>query len=938
MNYIPNLFNDKYFAKTTNNPVVAVLDTGIDPNARNLQFTPDNKRKIIDVVDCTKSDDLIVNELKLDDCDQFVLAEIFNNICKEDIEKYFYGTRNLNSYLSKRTIKSFDSNEQIIINKIKINHHLFHINNGKMIALIEISNQKSDYVILEKYTEKNDIGSIQIGDKEINFVFQYNFDHDILISTLVFDTGFHGTHVAGIIGAFDENDKTKNGINPYVQIVSLKIGDSRVNGMETNKALINALDYLIKNNIKIANLSYGEPVNTDDGLFIQKLHEAIYKHNIIFITSAGNSGPNLTTIGAPACSTDRIISVGGYVNSEIQSNLYNQVGDYEGLYHWSSRGISKINTMGVDVVALGCSISTMPNWHDSDTKMCNGTSMASPMVTGLVSIIRSNLNYDPHPYWLKQYLINTTGKLNKKPIEVGHGLVGSKFINYDFMKKDFIFDFDKKGCFLTDDDIFNVKFKLLNTNGTKSRNTINLELKVNDKSDLNIPKNIIVSCDTMPLKFRVISNISEYIYGYYEDELILTYPINRIIPEKLKIDEYIEYDKLHISSRNMVRKYILPSSNRLRFEIKGKCMMSLCQIYNDNYGRYDDRIQKYNIVSGDARFNVDIISNTLTEIVLYYPWNSYQESDVDIKITSEQVIANLIEVTDKYVKLDLLEHEDKKPTELFKINSIDYYIIPNERRIKNNKLIMEYDYDEYYDEKDKIFFINDCCNQVYESDVKSSGFISGINSHFTMGDNNIVYCNYTKKRIDNQIDKFILEIESSKKELLEKYMDTKIMISRVCNYKKRYNFNLGFNKIDLDIPKSLFKNIYEKKLILRCDMIVKFDVSYYNIYEERFKYYDTDLLMKIVMKNEELIKNFNSVDIGNTKFKYILMKYLDGEISADDECIMKTLLSNREYKFVKYLMLRDMNYIEEMEKLNYVNRKDNEIIFENRLFNLLKSI
>jgi hypothetical protein len=42
------------------------------------------------------------------------------------------------------------------------------------------------------------------------------------------DAGAHGTHVAGIVGAFDKNDSNNCGVAPGVQIISLKIGDSRL--------------------------------------------------------------------------------------------------------------------------------------------------------------------------------------------------------------------------------------------------------------------------------------------------------------------------------------------------------------------------------------------------------------------------------------------------------------------------------------------------------------------------------------------------------------------------------------------------------------------------------------------------------------------------------------------------------------------------------------
>jgi subtilisin family serine protease len=932
MNYIPNIFNDNYLSKRDNNPIVAVLDTGIDPNAKNLRFTPDGKRKIIDVVDCSNSDDIKVKELNFNNCDVYVLAELFNNVDRNNVKKYFYGERKLVSYFSERKLKLFDEKE---INDINIKNHLFIIDDNihadnKIIMIVEIlQNNKSTYVYLEKYTENFHIGTIRITNKKINFVFQYRYDNDILIPSLVFDSGYHGTHVAGIIGAYDSNDHTKNGINPNVQMVSLKIGDSRFNGMETTKSLINALQYVIDNNIKIVNLSYGEPVNSNNGLFIKKLHEAIYKHNIIFVTSAGNSGPNITTTGAPACSTDRVISVGAYLNSNIQNNIYNQIGDYEGLYHWSSRGVSKLSTMGVDLVAIGCSVSTMPEWYSSDLKMLNGTSMSCPMVAGLVSIIRSYIYFDPHPYWMKQYLCNTCNKLKISPIEVGHGLVGMKFIDYKFLKKDYLIDFDTKGCFLIFDEEFSFKPVLKNLDESKSRNTKIVDLVIDDDSEIKIPNKINLSSDTMSIRFKISSDTSEYIYGYIDGYCIFSYPINKIIPEKIKIDEYIEYNDLFVSNQKMIRKYIYPQTNKLRINVKGKCYLKICQIYNDNYGKYDNRIKSYNIVSGDAAILVDIISNSLTEIVLYYPWNSYKSSNIDLKITSEMIIGNIISKDQNHILYDLINHEDSKPKETFKIKSIDYYLTANKTNIIKNKLFLEYDFDEYYDSNDNVYFINDICNEVYESDVESSGVIIGMDGH-----DEKIYCNYKMKKIDSKINKFVAIIESDNIEKLNLYKNMRILISRKVNYKKTYHMKLGLNKLDINIPKDIFKNIYEKKITLKCNMINDFDIEYNNTYKNEIRYYDSKKLVAQIKNNFSNI-NDNNIDDNNNDDNDRLKLILQNNF---DDNIVKSLLNEREYNLIKYLETRNNDYIEKMKKLNYVNRKNDDVIFEDLFFELVENI
>lgn len=87
----------------------------------------------------------------------------------------------------------------------------------------------------------------------------------------------------------------------------------------------------------------GEPVSRP-GTTASVVQEVVYDAGVLFVASAGNNGPGLTTVGAPGGTSSAIMSIGAYVSPSSAATVHSHPitalpEGWEGQqYNWSSRG------------------------------------------------------------------------------------------------------------------------------------------------------------------------------------------------------------------------------------------------------------------------------------------------------------------------------------------------------------------------------------------------------------------------------------------------------------------------------------------------------------------------------------------------------------------------------------------------------------------------
>jgi len=173
------------------------------------------------------------------------------------------------------------------------------------------------------------------------------------------DGNGHGTHVAGIIAAIDNNQDVI-GVAAGATVVAVKVLDSRGSGAYSD--VIAGVDYVGANGSSgdVANMSLGGPTS-------QALDDAVTAaagNGIKFAIAAGNDGDDANNYSPSRVNGPNIYTISAFDDADAMPS-------------WSNWG-----NPPVDYSEPGVSILSL--WKNGGTQTESGTSMAAPHMAGLL--------------------------------------------------------------------------------------------------------------------------------------------------------------------------------------------------------------------------------------------------------------------------------------------------------------------------------------------------------------------------------------------------------------------------------------------------------------------------------------------------------------------------------------------------------------------------
>jgi len=212
------------------------------------------------------------------------------------------------------------------------------------------------------------------------------------------DDGTHGTHVAGIAAAEANNGIGIAGVNWGAKIMAIKVFPGT--GYGNAGTITQGIVYAANNGATVINMSFG---GYSRSLTMEAALLDAFSKNIVLVAAAGNDAFSINEIfsnGSPAIHYPSAFSFVFGVQSDGDYSNYDPDGP---IYSEFEEGLN------YELKAPGTAISTVPN---GNYRICSGTSMATPIVSGAIAMYLSHFPDHTFEEIWSNFIYTSTEMLN----------------------------------------------------------------------------------------------------------------------------------------------------------------------------------------------------------------------------------------------------------------------------------------------------------------------------------------------------------------------------------------------------------------------------------------------------------------------------------------------------------------------------------------------
>ncbi|MER7444965.1 S8 family serine peptidase [Micromonospora avicenniae] len=219
----------------------------------------------------------------------------------------------------------------------------------------------------------------------------------------VTDRNGHGTHVASTIaGTGAASDGRERGVAPGVELHVGKVLSDAGEGQDS--WIVSGMEWAAREaKARVISMSLGGAPSDGTDLLSRSVNQLSAETGALFTIAAGNSGPDMQTVGAPG-SADAALTVGA-------------VDGLDRLAVFSSRGPRRgDNALKPDITAPGVDVLAARSQYAPEGagpyQTMSGTSMATPHVAGAAALLAA-----AHPQWTGQQLkdaLMSTSKVTRQ--------------------------------------------------------------------------------------------------------------------------------------------------------------------------------------------------------------------------------------------------------------------------------------------------------------------------------------------------------------------------------------------------------------------------------------------------------------------------------------------------------------------------------------------